>query len=142
MAISSVSAGTNIDPAWGNAVAAAINNNEGAWTSYTPTFTNVTGGVCTAYYRLVGKTVDIRVVMSAGSATAAGSIQISLPAGMAAAGTQVVPATRTNAALILALASAAGSTTITVYQDANGANWSAGSNNVQYVRLTGRIEIQ
>lgn len=141
MAISSVSAGTNIDPAWGNAVAAAINNNEGAWTSYTPTFTNVTGGVCTAYYRLVGKTVDIRVVMSAGSATAAGSIQISLPAGMAAAGTHVVPATRTNAALILALASAAGSTTITVYQDANGANWSAGGT-VQYVRLTGRIEIQ
>ena len=57
----------------------------GASTSYTPTTTNVTGGTKAGQYNLVGHWLDFWVQISGtATATAAGSITISLPAGLIA----------------------------------------------------------
>lgn len=63
----------------GNVVA---NNLTSAWTSYTPTFTNVTGGAGLFAYLLLGKTLFIRGQFTAGTATAAAVVGFSLPASL------------------------------------------------------------
>lgn len=72
MTISSVSAGAVVDPTWGNAVAASINNIEAAWTSFTPTIGNLTVGATTfdCKYNQFGKTVLYagRIVLGTGFA--------------------------------------------------------------------------
>jgi hypothetical protein len=55
------------------------------WTAYTPTLGNVTGGVGTFAYLLVGKTLLLRGNLTAGTATAAGLVTVTLPAGMTGA---------------------------------------------------------
>lgn len=51
----------------------------GAWTAYTPTFTNCTSANGNFFYQLTGKTLIIRIHFTAGTATAAGTIKVGLP---------------------------------------------------------------
>lgn len=82
MAITSVTAGNIIDPAWGNSVATAINAHEDAWTSYTPTPTGFTvgAGTITGKYNAIGKTIHYRgqVVFGAGAGIT-GDFVVSVP---------------------------------------------------------------
>lgn len=51
------------------------------WTSWTPTFTNITGGAGQFYYKLIdAKTLLVRGYFSAGTITATGASYLSLPA--------------------------------------------------------------
>lgn len=54
----------------------------GAWTSYTPTFTNITSGAGNFAYKIVGKTLYLRADFTAGTATANGVCTFSLPSGV------------------------------------------------------------
>jgi hypothetical protein len=59
-----------------------------AWTAYTPSLTGVTigNGTVGGYYRLVGKTLTLRVYLTFGSTTAfTGSVSVGLPASLALA---------------------------------------------------------
>lgn len=53
----------------------------GALTTYTPTFTNITGGAGTFAFRRLGKIGFVSGAFTAGTATAAAAVQLSLPAG-------------------------------------------------------------
>lgn len=59
------------------------------WTSYTPTFTNCTSPVGQFAYKLIGKTLHIRGCFTAGTATVSGNVKVTLPGGMAAAGSGI-----------------------------------------------------
>ena len=58
-----------------------------AWTSYSPTLTNLTigNGTLTASYKLIGKTLHIRITFVYGSTTStSGNVAVGLPSGMTA----------------------------------------------------------
>ena len=70
---------------------------DGAWTTYTPSFTNVSGGTGSGAeyaFQLAGKTLRLRgsVPTSGCTATAAGICSFSLPSGLTPAGNQGVTA--------------------------------------------------
>ena len=114
----------------------------GASTSYTPTTTNVTGGTKAGQYNLVGHWLDFWVQISGtATATAAGSITISLPAGLIASSAgyvQPVNAMRgSNVSAAYVLSSA---DSVTVFADATGANFTLGQS-VVTLRVSGRIEV-
>lgn len=82
MTISSVSAGGIIDPAWGNAVADKLNQTDDAWTTFTPTWINVTIGNATvaAAYRYELGNLHVRAEILFGSTTVfTGSARMDLP---------------------------------------------------------------
>lgn len=57
-----------------------------AWTAYTPAVVNLTlgNGVKVSRYRMIGKTLQLRIYLQGGTTTSAsGLIQIPLPAGVA-----------------------------------------------------------
>lgn len=62
-------------------VATGIDAYFGSWTSYTPTGTNISTGVYTAAYKKVGKIGFVRINITSGTATAAGSVSVTLPSG-------------------------------------------------------------
>jgi hypothetical protein len=51
----------------------------GAWTTYTPTFTNITSAAGSFAYKLNGKTLHLRFKFTAGTATATALCYFSLP---------------------------------------------------------------
>jgi hypothetical protein len=51
-----------------------------AWTTYTPTFNNITSAAGTFAYKINGKTLYLRFKFTAGTATATGLCYFSLPA--------------------------------------------------------------
>ena len=53
-----------------------------AWTSYTPTYTNLNTVVGTAYYRISGKTLYVRIHVATGNITATAAVTISCPPGV------------------------------------------------------------
>lgn len=59
---------------------------EAAWTAYTPTVTAVSSPTVEAAYKLIGKTLFLRVTFTGGTSNAAGpaTITVSLPAGLTA----------------------------------------------------------
>jgi hypothetical protein len=64
-----------------------------AWTSWTPTFTNVTSGAGNFYYKqLTPKTLAIRGYITAGTATSVGTVAVDIPASLTAhaTGTQTM----------------------------------------------------
>ena len=61
-----------------------------AWTAYTPTLTNITGGTVVGAYKLIGKTLYLRVHVTAGTYTANTVATYSLPAGLTSIG-QIQP---------------------------------------------------
>jgi hypothetical protein len=82
MAIATVSAATEVDPAWGNSVATAINAHEDAWTSHTitPSGFTIGSGTMTARYNVIGKTVFYRgEIVFAGDSTLPGNLGVDLP---------------------------------------------------------------
>jgi hypothetical protein len=126
----------------GGVTGTAIAADHAAWTNYNPTpFTNVTGGAATAYYLQMGKTLFIRGTFSAGTATAAAVIQVSLPAGMTAknaGGGQAIMAQNNNAAVGSNIAS--NGTTIRIAKDMAFGNWAA-SDSIANVHWNGVIEL-
>lgn len=94
----------------------------GAWTTYTPTFTNITSGAGTFAYAQFGKTVHLRGNFSAGTATAAASIQVSLPSGMTATAATVVAAQNNNTDIGSNI-----TTTVRIFADTAAANWGVGA---------------
>jgi hypothetical protein len=126
----------------GGVTGTAIAADHAAWTNYNPTpFTNVTGGTATAYYLQMGKTLFIRGTFSAGTATAAAVIQVSLPAGMTAknaGGGQAIMAQNNNAAVGSNIAQ--NGTTIRIAKDMAFGNWAA-SDSIANVHWNGVIEL-
>lgn len=60
----------------------------GAWTSYSPTFTNLTlgNGAITAHYMLLGKSLFLKIALVYGSTTStAGAVTVSIPSGLTTA---------------------------------------------------------
>lgn len=111
-----------------------------AWTSYTPTLTNVSSGSPTGAYLLVGKTLHFRFTLPNGaSATSAGTIKFTLPSGLLAAAQQV-PAARRSNQLVLALTDT-GDNKVTVYADHAGTSFTT-SQAIGTMNVTGVIEVQ
>jgi hypothetical protein len=96
-----------------------------AWTTYTPTFTNITSGAGTFKYKLIGKTLFLKGHFSAGTATAAAAIQISLPGGLTAVESVVVGAQNNNTPVASNIVS--GGSTVRVFADMAVANWGVGA---------------
>lgn len=109
----------------------------GTATTYTPTLTNVTGGTVSGRYYKIGKLGFVHVFLSAGTATAAGNITATLPAGWTAlsVGAQTLGAT-SGGGMIFAYSSA--STVITITSNTAGAAWTLGAS-VAGVRVTGWV---
>jgi hypothetical protein len=110
----------------------------GDWATYAPAFTNVTGGAGTFRYRVEGKTLFLKGNFSAGTATAAGVIQVALPAGMSALHSAVVPAQNNN--VPVAANTITGGTTVRVFADNVPNNFAAGAS-VAAVHYNGEIEL-
>lgn len=109
------------------------------WIAYTPTLTNVTGGVVTGAYRWRGKKLEVRAQITAGTATAAGVITISLPgAATSVSVSQPIPAILTTGALAAQVLTSA--TTITVYGAITGGNFGLGAA-LANLRVTGLIHV-
>lgn len=109
-------------------VATGIDAYYGAMTAYTPTFTNCTSPVVDARYRKVGRQLHIIIDGTSGTVTAAGTITISLPAGLTNASIRTpVSAEFAGTGVIHAYITSSG-TVITVTGTAAGGNFSAGAN--------------
>jgi hypothetical protein len=96
-----------------------------AWTTYSPSFTNVSSGAGTFKYLLHGKTLFLKGHFSAGTATALGIIQISLPAGMTAVESVVIAAQNNNTQISGNIVS--GGSAVRVFSDLAVGNFAAGA---------------
>lgn len=108
-----------------------------AWSSYTPSFTNITSGAATVASITHGKTIYLRGGFTAGTATANGTVAISFPATSVAA-TQIVAAINGNAVSQAIVAGTA--TVITFRKDAAGTAFTAGDS-LTAIRWSAVIEI-
>lgn len=109
----------------------------GAPTSYTPTLTNVSTGTVAGRFVKIGKLGLVSIGFSAGTATAAGTVTATLPAGWTTVAiSQVIPA-RNGVAVSSAQAAASG-TTVTIYADAAGNNFAGGAS-LTGIRLNGWV---
>ena len=100
----------------------------GSMTAWTPTFTNCTSPVVEARYRKIGRMIHLMVDGSSGTVTAAGTITISLPAGLTHLAMRTpVSAEFAGTGVIHAYITSSG-TAITVTGTAAGGNFSAGAN--------------
>lgn len=107
-----------------------------AGSSYTPTLTNVTGGSVSASYQQWGKMVHLSIEITAGTATAAGTVGLTMPGGASAVRTQGL-----TAMLAGAYRSARVTTTnITLAADTAGANFGAGAS-LANTRINGWVEV-
>lgn len=79
----------------------ALTGIQAAWTSYTPTLTNITlgtGGTVVAAWRQIGKTIEYRIVISLGTGGAfTGTAQATLPIAPVTAGRILQHANATTA---------------------------------------------
>lgn len=108
-------------------VATGIDGFYGPMTTYTPTFTNCTTPVVDARYRKVGRQLHVMIDGTSGTVTAAGTITISLPAGLTHVSLRTpVLAEYAGTGVIHAYITANG-TAITVTGTAAGGNFSAGA---------------
>lgn len=99
----------------------------GAPTVYTPTYTNVTTGAADARYRKIGRLGFVTIDMTGGTATAAGTISISLPAGWTHVA-QRLPVTALNVGSgLISCEVAVSGTAFTVYASSAWANWTLGA---------------
>jgi len=112
----------------------------GAWTAWTPTFTNVTGGSANAYYKLIGdKTLLFRIRMVTGTATALGTIDVFLPSGFTSQN-EVQPVACSNGAVVAYARVNISTNRVRMYKNASGADFSAG-NTLADMRCNGMIEL-
>lgn len=144
---------------WGDAVRDNFNELGMAWTAYTPTWTAsvnpaIGNGTLTGAYRKIGKTLDVRIRMTAGSTTTfgTGDWRFALPAGVAAVGAtglwQVCPAYAQDASTSNYIGAAridGAGTTFFISSSAVAANWSAAApfswGNADFLTITGTIEV-
>lgn len=118
-------------------LANGIDGYYGPPTTYTPTTTNVTGATTTGRYVRIGKMGLVTLAITAGTATAAGSITLSLPAGWTNIAFRVpMPALNTNAAVAAYVGASA--TSVTVWADAAANNFTLGAS-VTGVRVHGWV---
>lgn len=110
----------------------------GTLTNYTPTLTNVTGGTVVGRFVKMGKLGYVLVYLTAGTATAAGTITATLPAGWTSASgaSQVIPAVNGSALASVTVGSAA--TTMTIRADASGNNFTLGAS-LTNIRVNGWV---
>lgn len=100
-----------------------------AWTTSTPTLTNVTGGTVSMRSTQIGRSLFFSINLSAGTATAAGTVTITT-AYTSAAVTTPVNALIFGGALVTTVSSArwnSSAATITLYGSSAGANFGAGA---------------
>lgn len=118
-------------------IAIGIDNLYGAATTYTPTTTNITGGTVSGRFYKLGKIGFVHIIISAGTATAAGNVTATLPAGWTslAVGAQALGASF-GGGIIFAYTSA--STTVTITSNPAGAAWTLGAS-VAGTRVTGWV---
>lgn len=121
-------------------IATGIDAFFGAFTAYSPTFTNVTGGAASGRFVKIGKIGFFRATVTAGTATANGTITVSLPSGwnIESSFGQVVDATNANSTA--AVINTANPDRVVVYKDAANTAFTAG-NSVASVRLQGWVEL-
>lgn len=121
-------------------IATGIDAFFGAFTTYSPTLTNVTGGASTGRFVKIGKIGFFRATVTAGTATANGAITISLPSGWSieASFNQIVDGANVNSCYA---AIATGTpTVVSVFKDSDATVFSAG-NSVASVRIQGWVEL-
>lgn len=124
----------------GTLTPAAVTGLATAWTTYTPTFFNVTNPTGAFAYRLIGKTLDIRGRFDAPStATAGGAVQATLPASLSAAQEQPLTALL-DGVVVAAVPLAASATAITLWKTAASGAFSAG-NSLFRLMFAGCIEV-
>jgi hypothetical protein len=104
----------------------ALTGIQAAWSTYTPTYTNLTlgNGTAVARYNRTGKTIDLRVALTGGTtSTAAGAISVSLPVAAHGSGEQDILLKVWNAAnnYIGWASIAAAGTTMALYYNNSGA---------------------
>ena len=112
----------------------------GASTTYTPTTTNVTTPTATGRYIRYGRMGWFNVAISAGTATAANVITLTLPSGWTgAAFSQVVSgAGPANVGVLCYVASSA--TVVTVQKGIATVNWTA-ADSAAFINVAGFIEL-
>lgn len=96
----------------------------GAWTAYTPTGTNISGGTYDAAYQKIGKLGFLRINITAGTATAAGSIAVTLPTGWSSTSNSGFAAQNGTVGLCTCFVNSI-TNTITIYNGTALANWAA-----------------
>lgn len=96
----------------------------GAWTAYTPSTVNISGGTVSGRYMQFGKTIIGRIIITAGTATGAAPVELGLPGGQTVANTMPQQANLTGGVLTAARAIATAST-ISVYKTTGAGNWVA-----------------
>lgn len=109
----------------------------GALTAYTPTTTNVTGATTSGFYVRMGKLGFVFAQISAGTATANGSVSLSLPSGWTS--TRVSPLDGQRGTVTTTAFATAG-TTITCHKDSDGTNFTLGDT-VSTYRVVGWLEL-
>lgn len=121
-------------------LATAVDNLYGATVTYTPTLTNVTGGATTGQYLWNGKWLIVWATITAGTATAAGTVAISLPAGITSNG-YLQPCNGMRGSAVASAYVSSNSTTITCTADAAGNNFTLGQT-VSTYRVSALLEVQ
>lgn len=106
-------------------VATGIDAYFGSWTSYTPTGTNISSGAYTAAYKKVGKIGFVRINITGGTATAAGSVSVSLPSGWTPAANGGATAYSTTLGTLTAAIGTGG--LVTIYNGTGVANFALGA---------------
>lgn len=114
----------------------------GVWTNYTPTFTNVTGGTPAGRWQYLGaKTMAFQAVVGAGgTATAGGTIGISLPSGIVSGAFMAQTGVGANSNTMLSWRAVASATKFDVFKDLAATSWTA-ADSLANVRINGVIEI-
>jgi hypothetical protein len=125
----------------------AIGDSTNSATSYTPTTTNVSGGTTIGRYKLISEgLLWVSVGFSAGTATAAAAVTLSLPSGVTSAsfGAQALSAFNTPSGSVArpipAKVNASASVITLEGKDASGTQWVAADSLVN-VRVTGTIAL-
>lgn len=123
-----------ISEAWVDAVTAAGNEGDTLTAGGTPTFGNVTGGAAAcSFVRFGTKVVLVRAFFTAGTATAAAAITITLP-GLPPPAAVSAPVLCSTGSKLVHAVQASGTNVITIASNADGAAWGAG-NSVAGLRL-------
>lgn len=124
-------------------LATGVDNLFGAMTAYTPTSANITSLAGDFAYTLFGKLLYVSGDVTAGTATASGSITITLPAGITTVGRQqpVDAGNEVGGGGICYALSGANGTSVVIYADANRGNWGAGAS-LTGVSFSAWLEIQ
>lgn len=114
-----------------------VGNGQSAWTTYTPTFGNITGGAGVFAYLIKDKCLKLRGSLSAGTATAAGICTITPPPGITIGVTQVLQCTQ-GRQVRAGIANQTGN--ILEFSNSDGSNFAAAAALVA-LRYNGEIEI-